>query len=447
MKEIDLFVIGGGSGGVRAARKAAEQGCSVVLAEAGKLGGTCVNLGCVPKKLLSYAASFGHHIEDAKSYGWVLPQGEVHLDWSHLRDAKDADIARLNEIYATNLAHAGVRVLHERARLTGPNTVAAGDTEFKAKDILIATGGQPSVPTTPGFAEHASVSDDIFSLPSLPRRAAVGGGGYIAVEFACILAGLGVATTLVHRGPTVLKTFDTSIQRHLLAEMQRNHVELRMDNPVEKLERVGDELVLSFVDKSTLATDLFLCASGRTPNTKGLGLEEAGVKIGKRGEIPVDDNYQSNVPSVHAVGDVIGRVALTPVAIAEGMRFVALKYGGYGPPVDYSLIPTTVFTHPNVGTVGMPEQTARKQFPDCEVTETEFRPMVHSLTGSEEKTLMKLVFEAGGGRVLGAHMIGPDAGELMQGIAVALAKKATKKDFDATVGIHPTSAEEFVSMR
>lgn len=446
MEKVDLLVIGGGSGGVRAARKAAEQGVKVILAESGKLGGTCVNLGCVPKKLLSYAAGFGHHLEDAASYGWQI-EGTPAFSWSKMRDAKDADITRLNGIYAANLAKAGVTVVPAKATLTGAHSVNVGGTDYEAETILIATGGKPSVPATPGFVEHASVSDDIFSLPELPARAAIAGGGYIAVEFACILAGLGVKTTLVHRGPTVLKTFDNSIQQALLREMERDHVKLQLNSPIAKLERTATELVVTLESGATIAADLFLSATGRNPNTAELGLAAAGVATGRGGSIPVDDSYQSNIESIYAIGDVIGKVALTPVAIAQGMDFVAQKYGGYGPPIDYNLIPTAVFTHPNVGTVGMTEHQAREAYPDCETTEAEFTPMVHSLTGSTEKTMMKLVFEAGAGRVLGAHMVGPDAGELMQGIAVALAKGATKLDFDAVVGIHPTSAEEFVSMR
>lgn len=446
MKKVDLFVIGGGSGGVRAARKAAEQGATVVLAEAGKLGGTCVNLGCVPKKLLSYAASFGHHLADAPSYGWEIA-GTPTFSWPTMRAAKDADIARLNAIYATNLDKAGVTVVHDRATLTGPNTVVAGDNTYTADTILLATGGQPALPPTEGFAEYASVSDDIFSLEQLPKRAVVAGAGYIAVEFACIFAGLGVETTLVHRGPTVLKKFDSSIQTALLAEMERGHVKLLLDTTITKLEKIDDELVLHFANGDSLTTDLVLSATGRVANTQDLGLETAGVEVQKNGDIHVDASYQTNVASIYAIGDIIGKGALTPLAIAQGMDFVAQKYGGYGPPINYDLVPTAVFTHPNVGTVGMTEQQAKAQFPDCEIKETSFTPMVHSLTESTEKTMMKLIFEHGDGKVLGAHMVGPDAGELMQGIAVALAKGATKYDFDAMVGIHPTAAEEFVSMR
>ena len=446
--EVDLFVIGGGSGGVRGARMAAQQGAKVVLAENSRLGGTCVNLGCVPKKLLSYASSYGHEIEDAASYGWQLPDATApRFSWSYMRNAQDAEIKRLNGIYATNLADAGVKVVFDRAKLTGPNSVVAGEQEYQAKNILIATGSKPAVPNTPGLAEHAVVSDAIFSLPELPKRAIVSGAGYIAVEFACILAGMGVHTTLLHRGPTVLKNFDVAIQQRLLKEMRRLGIHLRLDSPLAELTKSSAGVVAKFADGEPLEAELFLSATGRSPNVAGLGLEAAGVKLGKRGELPVDESYQSNVPSVLAVGDVIGKVALTPVAIAEAMYCVAQRFGGFAPPVDYQLIPTAVFTHPNISTVGLTEAQAREQYPDCETCSSTFRPMRHSLTSRDEMSMMKLVFEAGNGRVIGAHMVGPDAGELMQGIAVALAKGATKLDFDATIGIHPTSAEEFVSMR
>ena len=447
MEKINLFVIGGGSGGVRAARMAAQQGASVVLAEANQLGGTCVNLGCVPKKLLSYAASYAHEFEDAAGYGWHTADSQPTLDWNKLRDAKDAELRRLNQIYADNLAKAGVTVVRERAHLTGPNTVKANSTEYHAEAILIATGGKPAKAPIPGFAEHAVVSDDIFSLSELPRRAVVGGAGYIAVEFASILAGMGVDVTLVHRGPTVLKNFDVAIQKSLLEEMQRLNITLRLNSPIAELERHQQTLRVKFDEGDDVETDLFLAATGRSPNTADLGLETAGVTTRKNGSVPVDASYQTNVPSIFAVGDVIGKVALTPVAIAEAMYFSAQRFGGYGPPVNYELIPTAVFTHPNISTVGLTEAQAKERYPDCESCMSVFRPMRHALTGRQEQVMLKLIFKAGGGTVLGAHMVGADAGELMQGIAVALAMGATKKDFDATVGIHPTTAEEFVSMR
>ncbi len=447
MEEADLFVIGGGSGGVRAARMAAGAGAKVVLAEAGALGGTCVNLGCVPKKLFSYAAAFGGDIADAAGYGWRT--GPAEFDWPTLKRAKDEEIARLNGIYAANLERAGVKIVRAKARLAGPGQVEAGGKAWACKDVLVATGGRPAKPPIPGYAEHAAVSDDLFGLERLPATAAVAGAGYIAVEFACILAGLGVATTLVHRGPTVLKNFDVSIQEALLAAMRELGVTLLLEREVAALRpRPDGGVAASFAGGAPdLEVELFVAATGRRPNTEGLGLEEAGVELKPNGAVVVNDEYASSVPGVHAVGDVIDRVALTPVAIAEAMRFCALKYGSYGPPVDYDLIPTAVFTHPNISTVGLSEQEARKRFPDCETCMSEFTPMRFALSAHKEKALVKLVFEKNKGRVLGAHMVGPDAGELMQGIAVALAKGATKEDFDAMVGIHPTTAEEFVSLR
>lgn len=443
----DLLVIGGGSGGVRAARMAAAQGAKVVLAEQSRLGGTCVNLGCVPKKLLSYAAHYASDFEDAAGYGWDLGGAEPRLRWDRLRDAKDRDIKRLNGIYEENLKKAGVGIVRAQARLTGPESATVGDEECEAGTILVATGGRPVKPDIEGYAEHAVVSDNIFSLDSLPRRAAVAGAGYIAVEFASILAGMGVEVTLVHRGPTVLRNFDSAIQEALLGEMRRLGVKTRLETTVRRLGRKDGALSAEFENGDEIEVDLYLAATGRAPNTEGLGLKEAGVETGDNGEIPVDEDYRTNVGSVFAVGDVLGRVQLTPVAIAEAMRFVAGRFGGDAPPVDYGLIPTAVFTHPNVATVGLTEAEAKKSSPGSESCESAFTPMRHSLSGREEKAMVKLVFEAGGGRVLGAHMVGPDAGELMQGIAVALAMGATKKDFDATVGIHPTTAEEFVSMR
>lgn len=447
MQKADLVVIGGGSGGVRAARLAAEQGAKVVLAEQARLGGTCVNVGCVPKKLFFYAAGYSSDFVDAKGYGWDLGETSPKLHWDRLRDTKDVEIKRLNGIYEKNLSKAGVKVVKERATLAGSEKVTVGDEEYLAGTILVATGSKPALPPIEGYKEHASVSDDIFSLPTLPKRAAVAGAGYIAVEFASILAGMGVEVHLVHRGPTVLKNFDASIQQRLLAEMEHLGVSLLLNSTVKKLERKDKALLTTFEDSRVLETDLFLAATGRDPNVDGLGLEAAGIKIGNKGEIPVDDDYQSETKGIYALGDVIGRVALTPVAIAEAICFVSRRFGGEGASLDYGLIPTAVFSHPNVATVGLTEDEARKKHSGCECCASEFTPLRHSLSGRNEKTMVKLIFEAGGGKVLGAHMVGAEAGEIMQGIAIALAKGATKKDFDATVGIHPTTAEEFVSLR
>ena len=449
MKSVDLFVIGGGSGGVRAARVAAQQGANVVLAESSKLGGTCVNLGCVPKKLYSYATYFGYDYKDAAGYGWESENTALSFNWAVLQKNKNQELSRLNEIYAQNLSKANVTVIFGQAKLTDPNTVVVNDESYECKNILIATGGKPTLPTIDGYQEHAIVSDDIFALEQLPEKMIVAGAGYIAVEFACILAGFGVEVSLVHRGPTVLKKFDVSIQETLLAEMEELGVNLQLNTSVEKIAKKNGKIDVTFKDSNevNLTVDAFLCATGRKPNSANLGLEEVGVELKKNGAIIVDENFQTNIDNIYAVGDVIDRVALTPVAIAEAMNFVAKKFGGYGPEINYDLIPTAVFTHPNVGTVGLTEAEAKEKYPDCEVCMSEFTPMKFSLSSRKEKAMVKLIFKQGGGEVLGAHMVGPDAGELMQGIAVALAKGATKKDFDAMVGIHPTTAEEFVSLR
>lgn len=452
-EKIDLAVIGGGSGGVRAARRAAAQGASVVLYEHGRLGGTCVNLGCVPKKLLSYASRFGEDFAEAAAYGWSIGN-RPRLDWKKLRAAKDREIQRLNGVYLRALEEDGVQVVRQRAKLAdagrqdGPARVASADgDERDAGTVLIATGSAPQVPDIPGMREHACVSDDIFSLAELPERALVAGAGYIAVEFACILAGMGVRTTLLHRGPEVLKNFDSSVRRALLAELQRRGVTTRLNTQIEKVERrAGERRAICRAGPPELA-DLLLAATGRAPRTEDLGLAEAGVSTGRSGAIPVNDEYRSSAAAVFAVGDVIGRLALTPVAIAEAGRFAALRFGGAAPPVNYGLVPTAVFSSPQVGTVGLTEQQAREKHPDCEVFANEFTPMKQSLAGGGEKTVVKLICAAGGGAVLGAHMLGPEAGEIVQGIAVAMMCGATKRDFDATVGVHPTAAEEFVAMR
>ncbi len=445
-KQFDLIVIGGGSGGVRTARKAVEQGASVALFECGRLGGTCVNVGCVPKKILSYAAHAPEDMQVAAGHGWRSSQLGA-LDWPALRDAMAAHISDLNDIYSTTLQNAGVSVFRERVRLAGPQAVEAASGRYGAETILIATGAHPAVPPIDGMREHAKTSDDMFTLPALPQTAIVAGAGYIAVEFACILAGLGASVTLVHRGDTILKNFDSSVQRHLLEELASRSVQLRLGETFTQVAREGDSIAAKLASGDVLHADLLLAATGRIPNTEGLGLAEAGVELGNKGEIRVNEHYCTSVPSIYALGDVIGRLALTPVAIAESMLFVAQRYGGYGPPIDYGLVPTVVFSHPNVGAIGLTEQQARKQHPDCVVADTEFTPLRFRLPGIGGKTYMKLIHLPDNGQVLGAHMVGPDAGETMQGFAVAMLKGATKFEFDETVCIHPSSAEEFVSMR
>lgn len=442
----DLIVIGGGSGGVRAARKASEQGRSVLLFESAKLGGTCVNVGCVPKKILSYASHAPDDLTIAASFGWKgIP--DVKHDWPLLRDKIANYLLDLNGIYQTNLEKAKVDYKFAKAKLTGSNEIEVDGEKYTAEKILIATGATPVVPNIPGMHEYACVSDDMFSLKQMPTSAIVAGAGYIAVEFACILAGFGVKTTLVHRGDTVLKNFDSSVQKHLLDQMRQHKVNLQLNTTIAKLEKTSTGVCAHFDGGQTLEAGLLLSATGRSPNIAGLGLEEIGVEIGKRGEIVVNEKFQTSVPSVYALGDVIGRLALTPVAIAEGMLFVAQNYGGYGPEINYDLIPTTVFSHPNIGSIGLTEQQAREKHPDCEVADATFTPMKTKLAGMTNQTYYKLIYLPDNGKVLGAHMVGPDAGETMQGFSVAMLCGATKYDFDATIGIHPTSAEEFVSMR
>ena len=442
----DLIVIGGGSGGVRAARRAAEQKAQVALFEGGRLGGTCVNVGCVPKKILSFAASAGEELAVASGHGWQHSRlGE--FDWPTLRDAMAAYIAELNGIYLKRLQKAGVKVFPARAKLAGSNAVVADGQRYQAQKILIATGATASLPAIPGMRELACTSDDMFSLPRLPNSAIVAGAGYIAVEFACILAGLGVATTLAHRGRTILKNFDASVQDRMLERLRERGVRLLLETSFDRIEKSGDRIVAHFADGKSMPADLLLAATGRVPNTADLGLEQAGVETGDKGEIIVDESFMTSADSIYAIGDVIGRLALTPVAIAEGMRFVSENYGGHGPAIDYDLVPTAVFSHPNVGSIGMTEQQARQIHPECLIAESEFLPMRFQLTGISQRTYMKLIHLPDDGRVLGAHMVGPEAGETMQGFAVAMLGGASKRDFDATVGIHPTSAEEFVSMR
>ena len=444
-EKIDLAVIGGGSGGVRAARKAAAQGADVVLFEQHRLGGTCVNAGCVPKKLLWYAAHFRDDFEAASAYGWDLAATPT-LDWPRLRAAKEQEISRLNGVYQRILLEAGVNVVAARAQITAANRVETATGSYEAATILVATGSKPQLPELDGMRDLAQVSDDIFVLEQLPKQALVLGAGYIAVEFACILAGLGANTTLLHRGPVLLKNFDAAVQRALHAELSRRGIRLRLTTQLQRLERRNDSVAAVLAGGETIEADLVLGATGRRPHVAGLGLEAAGVTLGAKGEIVVSEDYRSNIASVFALGDVIGRVPLTPVAIAEAERFVAQRFGGHAPPVDYRLIPTAVFSNPQVGSIGLTEEQAQHRHGNCEIYERNFIPMKQILPGNQEKTLVKMIFAPNGGRLLGAHMVGAEAGEIMQGLAVALTRGATKRDLAATVGIHPTVAEEFVAL-
>ncbi len=443
--DVDLLVIGAGSGGVRAARMAANEGAKVAVAEDKDLGGTCVNVGCVPKKLFTYAAHYAGDFEDAEAYGWEV--GSRNFYWPRLIANKNTEIARLNGIYGKLMDEAGVTLMRGRATLTGPNSATVEGAEVTAKYILVATGGRPVVPEFPGN-EHVITSDQAFHLGTLPGRLAMVGGGYIAVEFTSIFHALGVDVTQLYRGPLFLRGFDHDLREGLAGEMRKQGVSLRFESQVAKIEKQGKALQVKLEDGSALETDLVMVATGRAPNTKGLGLEAAGVELAANGAVKVDDHFCSNVPSVYALGDVIDRVQLTPVAIAEAMVVVDHMFGADAmADMSYDNIPSAVFSHPNLATVGLTEEEARKRHGEVEVYTSSFKALKHTLTGRDETTFMKLVTEPGAGRVLGLHMMGEAAGEIVQGFAVAMTCGATKAQFDATIGIHPTSAEEFVTLR
>ena len=443
--DVDLLVIGAGSGGVRAARMAANEGAKVAVAEDKDLGGTCVNVGCVPKKLFTYAAHYAGDFEDAEAYGWEV--GARNFYWPRLIANKNTEIARLNGVYGKLMDEAGVTLMRGRATLTGPNSATVEGAEVTAKYILVATGGHPVVPEFPGN-EHVITSDQAFHLGTLPGRLAMVGGGYIAVEFTSIFHALGVDVTQLYRGPLFLRGFDHDLREGLAGEMRKQGVSLRFESQVAKIEKQGKAFQVTLEDGSALETDLVMVATGRAPNTKGLGLEAAGVELAANGAVKVDDHFCSNVPSVYALGDVIDRVQLTPVAIAEAMVVVDHMFGADAmADMSYDNIPSAVFSHPNLATVGLTEEEARKRHGEVEVYTSSFKALKHTLTGRDETTFMKLVTEPGAGRVLGLHMMGEAAGEIVQGFAVAMTCGTTKAQFDATIGIHPTSAEEFVTLR
>jgi len=443
--DFDLFTIGGGSGGVRASRVAATYGARVAIAESGRFGGTCVNIGCIPKKLFSYAAHFRDDFEDAAAYGWSL--AKQGFDWRTLVANKDKEIARLNAVYERLLASAGVEIVRGRAALRDAHTVEVAGRSWSAKHILIATGSRPQVPDIPGKS-HVITSDAVFHLERLPPRAIVVGGGYIAVEFASIFNGLGVQTTLAYRRHRLLREFDVELGTRLGEEIQKKGVIVHFGAEPESIAKLPDGVLeVAYGDGMHARAELVLFATGRVPNSKGLGLEVAGVKLGPIGEVLVDAFSKSSVASIHAIGDVTNRINLTPVATAEGMALAKTLFGGEPTAMDYDNVPTAVFANPNLATVGLSEETARERYPKLQVYKTAFRSLKHTLTASEEKTFMKLVVDADSQRVVGAQMIGPDAGEIIQGIAIAVKLGATKAQFDATIGIHPTAAEEFVTMR
>ena len=442
--DYDLFTIGAGSGGVRASRMSASYGARVAVAEERYLGGTCVNVGCIPKKLLVYGSHFGDDFEDAAGFGWTV--GERTFDWRSLIRNKDQEIERLNSIYRKLLASHNVEVFESRARVLDPHTVEVGGRKVTAANILVATGGWPTVPNVPG-KEHAITSNEAFHLDEMPGRVVIIGGGYIAVEFAGIFNGLGAEVTQLYRGPLFMRGFDLDVRNTLADEMRKKDIDLRFDADIAAIERNGGALTASLKDGRTLETDAVMFATGRLPNTRGLGIEEVGVELARNGAVVVDERYRTNVPSIWALGDVTDRVKLTPVAIAESMIFARNLFKGDVDPMHYRNIPSAVFSQPPVGTVGYTEEAARENCGEVDVYRAVFGPLKHTLSGRDEKTMMKLIVERASDRVVGCHMVGADAGEIVQGLAVALNCNATKADFDRTIGIHPTAAEEFVTMR
>lgn len=444
--DYDLFVIGAGSGGVRAARIAANYGARVAVAEEYRVGGTCVIRGCVPKKLFVYASHFADEFEEAAGFGWTV--GEAHFDWKTLIANKDKEIDRLNGIYIRNLKNAGVEIIESRATVVDAHKVRLEATgkEVTAERILIAVGATPFLPELPGI-EHAITSNEAFHLEELPKRVVVVGGGYIAVEFAGIFNGLGADTIQLYRGPLFMRGFDDDLRNLLAEEMVKKGVDLRMNADIASIEKKGGELQLTLTNGDVVETDAVMYATGRVPNTNGLGLEAVGVKLGKNGEVIVDEYSQTSVPSIYAVGDVTDRANLTPVAIREGHAFADTVYGGRKVMVDHSIIPTAVFSQPELGTVGLTEALARARCPEIDLYKTTFRAMKNTLSGSQERTFMKLIVDAKTDKVLGVHLMGPGSGELIQAVGIAVTMGATKAQFDMTIAVHPTAAEELVTLR
>ncbi|MCB9594229.1 MAG: glutathione-disulfide reductase [Sandaracinaceae bacterium] len=444
--DFDLFTIGAGSGGVRASRVAAGLGARVAIAEADRLGGTCVNVGCVPKKLMVYASELGHAFGDAAGFGWSVPS-PPRFSWPDFLAAKDREIHRLNQVYGRLLHGAGCELLRGRARLVDAHTVEVegegGVTRHTADKILVATGGRPTRPTEPG-TERAWVSDDVFSMRELPARMLVVGGGYIAVELACVFAGLGSKVTLAHRGALPLRGFDEDVRSFLVEQMRKAGVDVRLHTSIRCLEDGADGAICAVLPHAeSLDVDAVLYAIGRSPNTEGLGLEALGVELDAQGAVVVDARYRTSVDNVYALGDVTNRLNLTPVAIEEGIVLAHHLFGEAGRAVDYDFVPTAVFSQPPLAAVGRTEH----EVPGAHVYESEFRPLKHTLSGRDERSYMKLVVDPATDRVMGVHLVGADSAEIIQGFAVALRLGVTKAQLDATVGLHPTAAEELVTMR
>lgn len=442
--DYDLFTIGAGSGGVRASRVSASYGAKVVIAEERYLGGTCVNVGCIPKKLLVYAAHFSEDFQDAAGFGWSV--GERRPDWTKLIKNKNAEIERLNGVYRRVLEGAGVKIFDGHAEILDPHTVVVDQKRYTARTILVATGGWPTVPKIQG-SEHAITSNEAFFLQTLPRSVIIVGGGYIGVEFAGIFHGLGVRVTQLYRGPLFLRGFDDDVRKTLAKEMKKKEIDLRFNTQVEKIEKITDGIRTTLKGGNLLEADLIMFATGRMPNTNRLGLQKAGVELNSKGAVLVDDYSRSTVPSIYAIGDCTDRLQLTPVAIAEGQAVAETLFNNNPMKPNYANVPSAVFSLPNIGTVGLTEEQARERYPKIDIYKTTFRPLKHTLTGRDELTMIKLIVDRATDRVIGCHMVGAEAGEIIQGLAVAITCGATKAQFDTTIGIHPTAAEEFVTMR
>lgn len=442
--DYDLFTIGAGSGGVRASRVSASFGAKVAVAEERALGGTCVNVGCIPKKLLVYASHYADDFNDAAGFGWTV--GAHKLDWAKLISNKNHEIQRLNGVYRKLLDDAGVEIFEGRAEILDPHTIALNGARYTSRYILVAVGSWPAIPAFPG-CEHVITSNDAFYLPELPQRVIIVGGGYIGVEFAGIFHGLGAQTSQLYRGDLFLRGFDDEIRLTLADEMRKRGIDLRFRTDIVRIEKSHRTFAAKLSDGTVLEAEQIMYATGRIPKTRSLGLENAGVEMRESGAVIVDPYLRSNVPSIYAIGDCTDRLMLTPVAIAEGMAVANTMFNNKPMRLDYENVPTAIFSAPNCGTVGLSEEQARLRNYEIDIYRSSFRPLRHTMTGSSEKTMMKLIVDRETDRVLGCHMVGPEAGEIIQGLAVALNCGATKAQFDATIGIHPTAAEEFVTMR
>ncbi len=445
--DVDLFVIGGGSGGVRAARIAAGHGAAVMLAEEFRMGGTCVIRGCVPKKLLVYASRFQDSFEDAAGFGWTVP--EPSFDWPTLVRAKEREITRLEGIYTQTQDKAGVTVVKSRAVLEDAHTIRllSDGRKVTAKHILIATGGRPNMPGDLPGVEHAISSNEAFDLPTFPKRIVIAGGGYIAVEFAGLFAGLGAEVTLVYRGGNILRGFDEDMRNGLRAAYEKRGIRFIFNDVFSAIEKTPSGLVARTKGGLALDTDQVMFAIGRSPNVEGLGLDKAGVKIGQENEILVDASSRTNIPHIHAVGDVTNRITLTPVAIREGHAYADSTFGGQAWTVDHSDIATAVFSTPEIGTVGLTEAQAKATCMAVDIYKASFRPMKATLSGRDERMIMKIIVNGETDRVIGVHILGEDAGEMAQLLGIAVKMNARKADFDATMALHPSAAEELVTMR